>query len=124
MKSIIAYIVLALVAVLTGIGTGWGFGLWEYSDDKEKFFQNQWARIDSSNVSPQLSLLGSKDVQLKELKQGAPVIHDFVIKNIGTSDLEIKLEDQSSNVEVILPDGQVVLPGRTFPVTLKLRNTS
>lgn len=124
MKSIIAYIVLALVAVLSGIGAGWGFGWWEYSGAEENFFQNQWARIDPSTVAPRLSLLGPSDFQFKEAKQGEPVIHDFVIKNAGTSDLKIKLEDQSANVEVTLPDNQVVLPGRTFPVTLKLRDTS
>ncbi|MEE2827099.1 MAG: DUF1573 domain-containing protein [Planctomycetota bacterium] len=124
MKTIIAYAVLASVAVLTGIGAGWGFGWWESSNTEENFFQNQWARIDSSNVAPQVSLLGSNDFQFKALKQGEPVIHDFVIKNSGTSDLEIKLEEQSDNVDVLLPDGQVVLPGRTFPVTLKLRNSN
>ena len=87
-------------------------------------FSNQWSRIDSSTVAPQVSLPGSDTFRFKELKQGETASHDFIIKNSGTSDLEISLIDQSENIDVILPDGKVILPGRTFPVTVKLRDTN
>ena len=124
MKSIIGYIGLALFAILLGIAAGWGFGWLEYSNTDEQFFQNQWSRIDSSTVAPQVSLPGSNTFRFKELKQGETASHDFIIKNSGTSDLEISLIDQSENIDVILPEGKVILPGRTFPVTVKLRDTN
>ena len=124
MKSIIGYIALALFAILTGIASGWGFGWVEYSNTDEQFFQNQWSRIDSSTIAPQVSLPGSDTFRFKELKQGETVSHDFIIKNSGTSDLEISLIDQSENVDVIVPDGKVILPGRTFPVTVNLRDAN
>ena len=124
MKSTFTYIGLALVAILLGIAAGVGFGWWEFSNTPEHFFKNQWSRIDKSTTAPRASLLGSNTHRFESLKLGESASHDFIIENSGTSDLTIQLVDQSENVEIILPDSKVLLPGRTLPVTIRLRDTS
>ena len=124
MKSIIGYVVFALSAILAGTAAGWGFGWFEFSNTHEQFFENQWARIDTSTVAPKVSLIDTDNFRFTDLEKGGFASHDFVLKNSGTSDLKINLIDQSENVDVILPDELVILPGNTFPVTVKLRDTN
>lgn len=124
MKSAIAYLVLSLAAILLGTLAGTGWSWFEYSNTDEHFFENQWNRVDPTSVKPEFDLSGTATEQQIEGVVGQPVNHDFIIKNSGSSDLEITLAEHSENIEVNLPKTQTVLPGRTFPITLALSDTS
>ncbi|MCH2177745.1 MAG: DUF1573 domain-containing protein [Mariniblastus sp.] len=123
MKSAIAYLVLSLAAIFLGTLAGTGWSWFEYSNTEEHFFENQWNRVDPTSVKPEFDLSGTAPQQQFDGVVGQPASHDFIIKNSGSSDLELTLAEHSENIEVNLPETQTVLPGRTFPITLTLSDT-
>jgi len=124
MKTVLAFLVVAIVAIGAGMGSALLYHQYEVSNTEEIFYDGQWVVSDASTLSP-LAIVVSHSFDFGVIDPTKDYQHDFLVESQGTLELQLSyVGDDLAPLSIDLADAVIKVDiGSTFPITIRFKGS-